>query len=161
MSSNWPTTCDTFVRTILKAISSSPMISNLSNRAQVSSSNRRGGQEEHLNFYCMPDWRIIAKISLVFILVSESFVDTVCDWLAMEDEAFCHRRLWIRKKKKYQLWVRYFSKTKNLQSIRVKIFYWICALNLFSFCVCLKCDSPCLGHSRPPELGWPGGVGSG
>lgn len=32
MSSNWPTTWDTFVRTILKAISSSPMISNLSNK---------------------------------------------------------------------------------------------------------------------------------
>lgn len=34
MSSNWPTTCDTFVRTILKAISSSPMISNLPNEMQ-------------------------------------------------------------------------------------------------------------------------------
>lgn len=32
MSSNWPTTWDTFVLTILNAISSSPMISNLSNR---------------------------------------------------------------------------------------------------------------------------------
>lgn len=32
MSSSWPTTCDTLVRTILKAISSSPMISNLFKR---------------------------------------------------------------------------------------------------------------------------------
>lgn len=35
MSSNCPTTWDTLVRTILKAMSSSPMISNLSNRRHV------------------------------------------------------------------------------------------------------------------------------
>lgn len=39
MSSNWPTTWDTFVLTILNAISSSPMISNLSNRGPVAISN--------------------------------------------------------------------------------------------------------------------------
>lgn len=31
MSSSWPTACDTLVRTILKAMSSSPLISNLRN----------------------------------------------------------------------------------------------------------------------------------
>ncbi len=50
MSSNWPTTWDTFVRTILKAISSSPMISNLSNRGNVSSSNSKAELGEYLNF---------------------------------------------------------------------------------------------------------------
>lgn len=50
MSSNWPTTWDTFVRTILKAISSSPMISNLSNRKNVSRSNSKARQGEYLNF---------------------------------------------------------------------------------------------------------------
>lgn len=99
MSSNWPTTWDTFVLTILKAISSSPMISNLSNRGRVSSSNSRAGQEEHLNLYYMSDRQNVAKILLVLILVSEGFVDTFCDGLAMEDEAFCDRRLWIREKK--------------------------------------------------------------
>lgn len=37
------------------------------------------------------------QISLVFILVSEGFVNTFGDWLAVEDEAFCDRRLQIRK----------------------------------------------------------------
>lgn len=39
MSSNWPTTWDTFVLTILNAISSSPMISNLSSRGLATISN--------------------------------------------------------------------------------------------------------------------------
>lgn len=99
MSSNWPTTWDTFVRTILKAISSSPMISNLSNRGWVSSGNSRAGQEERLHFYDISDYQNVAKISLVLILVSEGFVDTFCDGLAMDDEAFCDRRLWIRERK--------------------------------------------------------------
>ncbi len=37
------------------------------------------------------------KISLVLILVSEGLVDAFCDGLAVEDEAFGDRRLWIEE----------------------------------------------------------------
>lgn len=97
MSSNWPTTWDTFVRTILKAISSSPMISNLSNRAHVSS-NSKAKQGEYLNFNTLSDKLTAHKILLVLILLSEGFVDAFCDGLAMEDEAFGDRRLWVKNK---------------------------------------------------------------
>ncbi len=39
---------------------------------------------------------MVAKISPVFILISEGFVDAFGDGLAVEDEAFCDRRLWIK-----------------------------------------------------------------
>lgn len=50
MSSNWPTTWDTFVLTILNAISSSPMISNLSNRRPATISNGNA-MLTRLNFF--------------------------------------------------------------------------------------------------------------
>jgi len=35
------------------------------------------------------------EILLVFVLVFESFVNLFCDGLAVKDEAFCDRWLWI------------------------------------------------------------------
>lgn len=41
---------------------------------------------------------MVVKISLVLILISECFVNTFCDGLAVEDEAFRDRRLRIKIK---------------------------------------------------------------
>lgn len=89
MSSNWPTTWDTFVRTILKAISSSPMISNLPDRGHVSQEGRISENQYNVG-------RTRENL-LVFILVPEGFVDALCDGFAVEDEAFCDGRLWNNK----------------------------------------------------------------
>lgn len=86
MSSNCPTTCDTFVRTILKAISSSPIISNLFPTASDGLiSNRRSGVTSQSG----DD----VRDSLVLVLIFEGFVDALCDGFAVEDEAFGDWRL--------------------------------------------------------------------
>lgn len=85
MSSNWPTTWDTFVLTILNAISSSLMISNLSNRVHVAISDGK--------IIVFSPNVAVAEPSLVLILVFEGFVDTFNHGFAVEDEAFGDRRL--------------------------------------------------------------------
>lgn len=52
MSSNWPTTWDTFVLTILNAISSSPMISNLSSRGPANISKCCANRGELVFLVC-------------------------------------------------------------------------------------------------------------
>lgn len=64
-------------------------------------------------------------ISLVLILVSEGLLDSFCDGLAMEDEAFGDRRLWIKnhfsqifqskKKKNHE------RNASNLQRVKAKL----------------------------------------
>lgn len=67
----------------MKAISSSPMISNLSNRGH-------GSSGEVFLYYVR---QLEIKTSLVLILVFEGFMDTFCNGFAMEDEPLCDRRL--------------------------------------------------------------------
>lgn len=103
MSSNWPTTWDTLVRTILKAISSSPIISNLL--------RNQGLRVKYLLQLLGPICKYWHKFvyrsklqrnywkkhSLVFILVSECFVNPFCNGFAVKDQAFCDRWLYIKK----------------------------------------------------------------
>lgn len=84
MSSNWPTTWDTFVLTILNAISSSPMISNLPSRGAATISNASATVKEV---------NLKEESSLVLVLVFEGFVDAFSHGFAMEDEALRDRRL--------------------------------------------------------------------
>lgn len=84
MSSSCPTTWETLVRTILKAISSSPIISNLNKtiiRANSESNN-------HSFIITTGFW-----VSLVFILVFEGFVYLFGDRLTVENQAFSDGRL--------------------------------------------------------------------
>lgn len=68
------------------------MISNLSDRGRVSQEGRISENQYNVGR--------IRKNLLVFILVSEGFVDAFCDGFAVEDEAFCDGRLWINKSTK-------------------------------------------------------------
>lgn len=54
---------------------------------------------------------MVVMISLVFILVSEGFVDAFSDGLTVEDEAFCDWRLWSKRS------IEYYS---NLSAYKIK-----------------------------------------
>lgn len=87
MSSNWPTTWDTFVLTILNAISSSPMISNLYGQSTGAINNGNVAATALM----------LKQLSLVLILVFEGFVDAFKHGLAMENQALRDRRLQPRR----------------------------------------------------------------
>lgn len=83
MSSSCPTTWETLVRIILKAISSSPIISNLKQKQDLPS--RTAPVQLKRVYIC----KQVMKGLLVFVLVPEGFVYPLCDGFAVDDQTFC------------------------------------------------------------------------
>lgn len=134
MSSSWPTTWDTFVLTILNAISSSPMISNLSNRGPVAISND--------------------KISVFALMLLRKSPHLYLFWSL--------KALWIRSTMGLQWRMRPFVTGGFTQQKIYKYFSLRTRKKITKSAVryTLRTFSPYWGHNRPPELGLPSGAGS-
>lgn len=134
MSSNWPTTWDTFVLTILNAISSSPMISNLSNRGPVAISN--------------------GKISLFALMLLWKSPHLYLFWSL--------KALWIRSTMGLQWRMRPFVTGGFTQQKISQIFHLRNKKKITKSALrcTLKTFSPYWGHNRSPGSGLPSGAGS-